>query len=217
MANGIGPLMFFKNREEAGKWLGQQFKQYRNKNVVVLALPRGGVVVAAEIAKILGAPLSLIFAHKISHPYQPEYAVAAVSESGELVYSAFEPEFIDSDWVLREKARQMSEIKQRRNLYLKGQKAPSLTGKIAIIVDDGIATGLTMQAGVKELKKQHPQKIIVAVPVAPKSTVRILRDMGTEFVGNEIEDINFLGAVGAYYRQFGQVEDEEVVRILNGK
>lgn len=204
--------MYFKNRRDAGKQLSLLLEKYQNQNVVVFALPRGGVTVAAEIAKFLHAPLDLIFAHKIGHPYQSEYAIAAVSESGHLVRNSH---FTEEVWLEQEKVRQLEEIKKRRKTYLKGKKEISLDDKIAIIVDDGIATGLTMLVGIKELKERHPKKIVVAVPVAPKSQANLLKTLADDFVGIEIDDYQFLGSVGAYYDDFTQVEDEEVIAILD--
>jgi putative phosphoribosyl transferase len=211
--------MHFKNRTEAGKQLGQLLRNYRNMEGVVYALPRGGVVVAAEIAVALNFPLDLIFAHKIGHPYQPEYAIAAVSESGYLIGGApYELKSIEEAWLEREKKWQMEEIKRKRELYLKGKKQPELKNKIAILVDDGIATGLTMRAGIKELKMRQPHKIIVAVPVASKDAADLLKAVVDEFVGIEVaEEHKFLGSVGAYYDEFNQVGDEEVIRFLEEK
>jgi putative phosphoribosyl transferase len=208
-------MRIFSNRRDAGKQLAGLLEKYKEQKVVVYALPRGGITVAKEIADVLNAPLSLILAHKIGHPYQPEYAVAAVSESGHIVGNESELNSLGQKWLEREKERQMEEIKRKRALYLKNRKDPSLEDKVAIIVDDGIATGLTMQAGILELKGKHPKKIIVAVPVSPKTTADRLKNMVGEFVGiNVPEDYNFMGAVGAYYEDFSQVEDEEVIDVL---
>lgn len=207
--------MYFKNREDAGKQLSQLLQKYKNQNVVVYALPRGGVVLGAEIAKALNAPLDLIFAHKIGHPYQPEYAIAAVSEHGQMVGNRSEIRSVDKNWFEREKEKQMREIKRRRVEYLKGKKGISPENKIAIIVDDGIATGLTMQAAILDLKENNASKIIVAVPMSPRSTAEYIRSMVDEFVGIEVpQDYGFLGAIGAYYEYFPQVEDDEVIDLL---
>lgn len=208
-------MKLFYNRRDAGKQLGLLLKKYENQDTIVYALPRGGVTLAAEIAQILHAPLDLLFAHKIGHPHQPEYAIAAVSESGHMLGSPHELRTVDESWLEREKQHQIEEIQRKRKLYLKGEKGRSAEGKIAIIVDDGIATGLTMMAAIKELKDKHPSKIIVAVPVSPKSTADIIGETVDEFVGIEIpEDYDFLGAVGAYYDEFNQVEDDEVIALM---
>jgi putative phosphoribosyl transferase len=207
--------MRFKNRTEAGKLLAQALAKYKGQPAVVFALPRGGVVPSVEIARDLGAPLDLLLAHKVGHPYQPEYAIAAVSEDGHIIANAQEMQRIDKRWFESEVEHQMQEIKRKREKYLKGKKESSLQDKIAILVDDGIATGLTMQAGVLELKEKHPRKIIVAVPVSPKSTAQLLQNQVDEFVGIQVpNNEEFLGAIGAYYDDFSQVEDEEVIAIL---
>lgn len=208
--------MHFKDRRDAGQQLGRRLKRYQGQDVVVYALPRGGVVVAEEIAHALRAPLDLILAHKIGHPYHAEYAIAAISESGHLVGNERELRVVEPSWLEQEKRRQLDEIKRKRSLYLKNRPSQSARGRIAIIVDDGIATGLTMLAGIKQLKEQQPKKIVVAVPVAPKPTAELLKTMVDEVEIAEIpEDHHFLGAVGAYYQDFDQVEDDEVIAILD--
>ncbi|MBA2369961.1 MAG: phosphoribosyl transferase [Candidatus Protochlamydia sp.] len=207
--------MHFKDRRDAGRKLSHLLKQYKGEDTVVYALPRGGVVVAEEIAAFLHAPLDLIFAHKIGHPYQPEYAIAAISEKGHIIKSSRELDLLGEAWLERAKKNQLDEIKRKRELYLKEKKDILVKNKIAIIVDDGIATGLTMKAGIQELKDRHPKKIIVAVPIAPRSTANAMKALADDFAGFEIDDYHFLGSVGAYYDKFDQVEDAEVIKILN--
>lgn len=206
--------MQFKDRRDAGQQLSQLLEKYKGQEVVVYALPRGGVVVAAEIAKFLNAPLDLILAHKIGHPYQPEYAIAAISESGHLAASSTDIASMKHSWLEAQKLTQINEIKRKREQYLKGRKEIPVKGKVAILVDDGIATGLTMQVGIQELKDRQPKTIVVAVPVGPKSTVNLIKEMVDEVIGIAIDDDRFLGAVGAYYEDFTQTEDEEVIEIL---
>lgn len=205
--------MFFKDRLDAGRQLCKLLEKYKNQSAVVYAIPRGGVVVAEEIAKFLHAPMDLLLSHKIGHPYQPEYAIAAVSESGRLVWNPRERMSIDENWLEKEKNLQIQEIKRKRKEYLKGRKEISLQDKIAIIVDDGIATGLTIQAGIEELKDKHPKKIVIAVPVAPKRTANLLKALVDDFVAIDTPE-DFLGSVGSYYEEFYQVEDEEVIAAL---
>lgn len=208
-------MVSFKNREDAGAQLALLLAKYKGKEVVVYAIPRGGVSVAEPIANFLKAPMDLILAHKIGHPYQPEYAIAAVSESGHMVGSSHDLYAVDEQWLEKEKERQMQEIKRKRESYLKEMGKISLKNKIAIIVDDGIATGLTMRVGILELRSQGPEKIVAAVPVAPRSTADSLKAMVDDFVAVKIpEDYEFLGAVGAYYQEFDQVEDETAMAIL---
>lgn len=211
--------MFFKNRQDAGHQLGQELlKTYHDKDIVVYALPRGGVPVAAEISKLLQAPLDLIFAHKIGHPYEPEYAIAAVSECGHLIGPPADVvPLIDPEWFEWEKEHQINEIKRKHEQYMKDRDTISVENKIAILVDDGIATGLTMEVGIKELKGRHPSNIVVAVPVSPKSISRFIKTLVDDFVGIEVEDHLFLGAIGAYYQEFKQVEDYEVIQLLKSQ
>lgn len=207
--------MFFEDRRDAGKQLCKLLEKYKGNNVVVYALPRGGVVVADEIAAFLNAPMDLILAHKIGHPYQPEYAIAAISEVGHVVGNQNELDPLGKTWLEKEKSHQIQEISKKRNLYLQGRKEIPLHDKVAIIVDDGIATGLTMQAGIKELRDRHPKSIVIAVPVSPKETAHLMTRLADDFVAAIIPEENrFLGAVGAYYNEFYQTEDDEVIAIL---
>jgi putative phosphoribosyl transferase len=205
----------FKDRRDAGRQLAAALAQYQGQDVVVYALPRGGVVVADEIAKALNAPLDLILAHKIGHPHQSEYAIAAISESGALVGDSPTLRSFGQSWLEKEKHGQMEEFARKRQLYLKGKKSISAQNKIALLVDDGIATGLTMQVGILQLQKEHPRKIIVAIPVGPKSSIDLFKTEVDACVAILApEDYAFLGSVGAYYDRFEQVEDKEVIAIL---
>ena len=207
--------MQFKNREEAGKLLAKKLEKYKGKNIIVYALPRGGVVPALEIARFLKSPLDLIITRKIGHPYQPEYAIGAISESGRIVGSKEDMELVDKDWLKKEIKKQQEEIVRRRNMYLKGRESIDPKGKIAIIVDDGIATGLTIQAAILALKQQKPKEIIIAVPVVPKETAAVLKKDVDEIIALTMpSEDEFLGAVGAYYQDFSQVEDKDVISLL---
>lgn len=196
--------------------LAKALKKYKGKDVVVYALPRGGVVVGVEIARELHAPLDLVIARKIGHPYQPEYAIAAIAEKGHIVGVQKELKAVDQEWLQEEIERQRKEARRRREKYLQGKSEIPVDGKIAILVDDGIATGLTMRAGIMELKHRHPKEIVVAVPVVPKTTADIIKkEAQGELVALEIpSDDAFQGAVGAYYDEFFPVEDDEVISIL---
>lgn len=207
-------MIHFKDRHDAGKKLCTLLSKYKGNDVVVYALPRGGIILAWEIAKFLEAPIDLLFAHKLGHPLQPEYAVAAISESGHIVGNECELQTLDKRWLEKEKEKELAEIKRRRTQYLKGRPENIVKNKIAIIVDDGIATGLTMQAGILELRDKQPKKIIVAVPIAPLSAVKTMEPLVDEFITIQ-KDENFVGSVGAYYQRFNQVEDDEVIAIIN--
>lgn len=207
--------MYFKDRRDAGKQLCQLLEKYKGQEVVVFGLPRGGVILADEIAKFLNAPLDLILAHKIGHPYQPEYAIAAISERGHLVGLSRGLDSISETWLDHAKLREIEEIKRKRQLYLANKEQISLENKIALIVDDGIATGLTMEAGILELRDRKPKEIIVVVPVVPRSTANLLKELADDVVAVSIpDDFEFRGSVGSYYDTFYQVEDDEVIAIL---
>lgn len=204
--------MRFKDRAEAGRMLAEKLKTYQGKDTVVFALPRGGVIIGYEVAKALSAPLELIITRKIGHPYQPEYAITAISEGGKIVGEPLKSPDIDTSWLETEIEKEFNEAKRRRQTY-KPQDKISASGKIAIIVDDGVATGLTLIAAIKEIKSQKPKKIILALPVAPMDVLENLRKAVDQVICILPEE-NFLGAVGSYYENFPQIEDEEVKRIM---
>ena len=207
--------MRFANRTEAGRLLAERLVSYKDKNVIVYGLPRGGVVTAVEIARFLHAPLDLIIARKITHPNSPEYAIAATAENGHIVGTRSELELVDKEWLENEIEKERREAKRRKETYLHGKTMRSPEGKIAILVDDGVATGLTLRVGILELRHHNPQKLVVAVPVVSKSTFEILKKEADEIISLEMpSDDEFLGAVGSYYEDFDQVEDEEVISIL---
>lgn len=205
--------MIFADRKEAGQQLAKKLQHYENKDVVVYGLPRGGVVLAAEIAKELKAPLDLIIVRKIGYPYNPEYAIGAVAEDGHMVCNETERGSIDQAWFSQEKERQQKEAKRRREVYLGDRQPISAKDKYAILVDDGVATGLSLYCAISELKHQNPKKLIVAVPVSPLDTAERIRQLVDELVCLEIPT-DFLGAVGSYYQNFDQVTDEEVIKII---
>lgn len=203
----------FRDRGEAGKLLAQALKKYRYKKVIVYGIPRGGVVTAWEIARFLRAPLDVVITRKIGHPGNLEYAIAALSENNGLVTNEEEVAQLDKDWLQEQIAEQKVEAKRRRRLYQPAGKKISAEGRVAILVDDGVATGLSIKAAVKELKYQKPTKIVVAVPVCPRDFAREIRPLVDELVALEIPE-DFLGSVGSYYGEFPQVSDDEVVDLL---
>ncbi len=203
--------MHFKNRQEAGKELSKELYKYKGKDLVVYALPRGGVVLGFEIAKELNAPLDIVIARKIGHPLNPEYAVCAITETGDMFCDEKEKALLGQEWLEKEAEKQKQEAIRRRKAY--SEKHISAENKTAIIADDGIATGLTIKAAIKSLKKENPKKIIVAVPVAPHDIVEELKKDADEII--VLEDAEYyLGSVGAYYDDFPQVSDKEVVDLL---
>jgi putative phosphoribosyl transferase len=205
----------FKDRKDAGLQLAGKLGAFAGQeNVLVLALPRGGVVTGVEVARRLKASLDVLIVRKIGHPWQPELAVGAVSETGTVVYNedVVSSVGVTKEYLRAEVARQKEEIARRIQLYRGGQKIEKLTGKTVILVDDGVATGATMKAAIETLKKEKIEKLIVAVPVAPPSTAAELRSMADIFVCLEIPE-DFM-AVGSYFGDFTQVTDLDVVKLL---
>lgn len=207
--------MVFKSRGEAGKKLVKLLGDYKNQNTVVYALPRGGVVIGAKIAKALGAPLDLIITRKIGHPNQPELAIAAVSENGNVVVNPEYKELTKTDWFLETEKSERAEAKRRREVYLKNRQPISCTAKTAIITDDGIATGLTLKSAIEQLKTYcQPKKIIIAVPVIPEDIARQFEKEKDISIISLERTGQFLGSVGAYYLDFSPVEDRDVMKIM---
>ncbi len=207
----------FENRADAGRQLANALKHYRNQDVVVLALPRGGVPVAVEIAKELDAPLSVIIVRKVGVPYQPELAMGAVADGAA-------PVIVRNDDVLRRCgvsedvfqnvcAKELKEIERRSALYL-GKKSPiNVKGRIVILVDDGIATGASVRVAILRLQQRKPRKIVLAVPVGASETLEALSREVDAVVC--LEEPLMLQAIGCHYRDFAQLTNEEVMDTLS--
>jgi putative phosphoribosyl transferase len=206
----------FADRREAGRALARVLADKHLQDPVVLALPRGGVPVAAEIARRLKAPLDLVMVRKIGVPYQRELAAAAVVNGGDAEIVTNEDVMAlagltraDIDELAR---RELAEIERRRQAYLRGRERIPLEGRTLIVVDDGIATGASVRAALTALRRRHPRALILAVPVAPADTVAALRA--------EVDDVVCLKtpepfmAIGLHYRDFHQLSDEDVTRAL---
>jgi len=205
--------MVFKDRVDAGRKLAQALEVYKQEDVVIYALPRGGVVLGAEIARSFNAPLDLIIVRKVGHPTSPEYAIAAVAEDGHAVVNPLEVDSVDKEWFEENVRIERQEARRRRELYMRGHAPVSPAGKVAIIVDDGLATGLTMFGAIQEIRHSDPKRIVVAVPVAPPQTVHALRAVADDVVVLHVT-ANF-GAIGAFYSLFGQVSDEQVIELMH--
>ncbi|MGH7197003.1 MAG: phosphoribosyltransferase [Candidatus Saccharimonadales bacterium] len=204
--------MRFADRKEAGALLAEKLQKYR-EHAVVYALPRGGVVLGAEIAKALTLPLDLIISRKIGHPANPEYAICAVTETGPLICNEVERANADAAWLARAEAAERAEARRRRETYLADRQPIPAVKKTAILVDDGVATGLTMLAAIEEVKKQKPKQTVVAVPVLPRDIADDIRSKVDVLVSLDIPTL-YLGAVGAYYHDFPQLKDDEVIKLL---
>lgn len=185
---------------------------YKGEDVVVYALPRGGVVLGYEIAKELNASLDLVITRKIGYPGNEECAVCAVAEDGHMICDQSVAPRLDKEWLRRQAEKEMQEARRRREVYLKGREHVSANGRVAIIVDDGIATGLTILLAISELRHQNPKKIVVAVPVASVDASERVREEADELVALDVPV--YFQAVGAYYSEFSQLEDDEVIRLM---
>lgn len=204
--------MFF-DRHDAGQHLASQIVQLSLSNPVVLALPRGGVIVGLEVARVLKVPLDIIITRKIGHPFNEEFAICAITEDGERICDEKGFCGVDASWIKNESRIQQKEAQRRRKIYTPNTVAPLLTGKTVILVDDGIATGLTITAAIFAVRKQKPAKIVVAAPVAPHEVVVTLQGLVDDVVVL-IDDLHFFGSVGAYYTHFPEVSDTEVIASL---
>jgi putative phosphoribosyl transferase len=206
--------VLFRNREEAGRKLAGALMEFKGKDVVVLGIPRGGVVVANEVAKALGAPLDIVVTRKIEAPGEPEYALGAVTQEGDVIMDRQAAESLGAtpDYLDDQVRKKKEEVKERMERLRGDKKYPRLDGKVVIIVDDGIATGSSVSAAVMSVKKRKPKEVVVAVPVAPADAVEMLAAEGARVVCLETPG-PFL-AIGEFYGDFDQVEDSEVKRIL---
>ena len=207
-------LLPFKDREEAGRELARALAEFRDRNVVVLGMPRGGVVVAREVADALGASLDIVVTRKIGAPGEPEFALGAVTQEGDVIVDRQASESVGAttEYLEEEARRKKSEVKERMRILRGDMSYPSLEGKTIIIVDDGMATGNSMRAAVQSVRKRGPKEVIVAVPVAPREAVAELSSEGTRVVC--LEQPRFFFAIGEFYRDFEQVEDQEVRELL---
>lgn len=205
--------IFFTDRIEAGGMLADLLRNYEGQHSVVFAMTRGGVPVGKQIALALHCPLKPLIIRKIGHPYSPEYAIGAIAEDGTMAANKDELLSVSQKWLKLEVRKQKLEIEKRKRMYGHVLGRYSLMGKVAIVVDDGVATGLSMLAAIKYIKKLSPVKIIVAVPVVPKDIFKKIRKEVDEFVAVGIPEY-YLGAVGAYYRDFAQVSDNDVKNLL---
>jgi putative phosphoribosyl transferase len=209
--------MIYKNRTDAGRRLARELSRYAAEDPIILALPRGGVTVAAEIAEALDAPLDLIFVRKIGVPYQRELAMGAVVDGGHphvirnediIAYAGVSEETFQK--VCEE---ELAEIDRRRARYVAGRPRADVRDRTVIVVDDGIATGATTRAALEAVREKRPRKLVLAVPVAPSATLDELKDAADETVCLQAHEPFY--AIGLYYEDFEQVSDAEVLKILS--
>jgi putative phosphoribosyl transferase len=207
----------FADRTEAGRALARRLASTpRAGRVVVLALPRGGVPIGAEVARALDAPLDLLLVRKIGAPWQPELAVAAIVD-GDPPDIVIDEETsamsgVDRDYIETQARLELQEIERRRRVYLAGRAPVPVEGATVIVVDDGIATGTTVRAALKALRRRHPARLVLAVPVAPSDTLAALSAEVDEIVC--LEQPYPFQAIGLHYGDFHQVGDDEVLAAL---
>ncbi len=203
----------FKDRIDAGLKLAKQLSPYKKykEDTIVLAIPRGGLPLGAIVAKALDAPLDVALTKKIGHPYNREYAIGAVSLENVVLNKAVG---VTKSYIEEETARIREKLQKRRNQYYKNRSPQELTGKIVIIIDDGIATGSTIKATAQLAHDKNPKEIVVAVPVAPPQVIKSLEN--SDHVDTVVclhTPYNF-HAVGQFYHEFNQVSDEEAIQLL---
>ncbi len=215
MAADLTATVEFEDREDVGRRLAQLLLPYRRTKAIILAVPRGGVVVAAEIAERLELPMDVLIVRKIGHPAQPEFGLGAVVEGLPPVLSAagmVRAGLSETDLAptIREEQR---EVERRARRYRGGRILPDVRGRTVLLVDDGIATGGTLRSAIKALRQRRPQKIVLAVGVAPPGVFASLRKEVDELVCLSVP--TDFDAVGQFYREFQPVSDDRVVALLN--
>src|SRR6266404_3822332 len=209
-------MPMFRDRKDAGQRLAAQLLHLKDRSPVLLALPRGGIAIGSEIARLLGAPLDIVLVRKIGVPSQPELALGAVADGGTpeifIDERTREALAIPGDYVREETARQLAELERRRQSYGAGRAPVEIAGRTAIVVDDGIATGATMRVALRAVRRRGPAWLVLAAPVAAAETLAALSGEADETVC--VAAPQGLGAIGYYYDDFHQMSDDEVTGLL---
>ena len=204
----------FEDRAEAGRRLAQRLKREPLRNPVVLAIPRGGIEVGAPISRALGAELDVVLSRKIPAPYQPELALGAVSETGEVYLNHHSRAVAEAgqEYIEQERVRQLSEIERRKTMFRAVRPKATLRGRSVIVVDDGIATGSTMAAALRTARAAGPAELVVAVPVAAPDRLAEIAGLCDRVIC--LLETEEFWSVGQFYRRFNQTSDERVVELL---
>ena len=206
----------FDSRVDAGRRLARALAAYRGRNALVLAIPRGAVEIGAVIAEELAGELDVVLVRKLASPFSRELAVGAVDESGWTYVADHAPMMGGTpEHLAHERRAQLETLARRRAQYTPARMPADPRGRIAIVVDDGIATGATMMAALHSVRARHPQRLICAVPVASRESIEQVGPYADEVVCLQTPDD--FEAVGQFYRSFPQVDDDEVVRLLGRK
>ncbi|MHB1001593.1 MAG: phosphoribosyltransferase [Armatimonadota bacterium] len=206
--------MIFENRNDAGKKLAEKLSKYKGTDAIVLAIPRGGVVIGYEVSKALQLSLDIVVPRKIGAPFQPELAIGAIAGKDIGIFDKQTIEYlgISDDYIEQEVRKQREEITRRERSYRGDRPFPSLENRTVLLVDDGIATGYTTIAASRAVKQMNPEKLVLAVPVAPPEAVERLKSEVDEIVVLEMPEPFF--AVGSWYYEFNQTSDNEVKDLL---
>lgn len=207
--------MIFKDRVQAGQKLAEKLEEFKNKKeALILALPRGGVITAFEVAKKLNLPLDLVVPRKIGAPSNEEYAIGAITEAGEGIFNqeAIKSLAITKKYLDKKVAEEKKEALRRLKTYRQNRLPLNLRNKTVIIVDDGLATGLTMRAAIKSAKEKKAAKIIAAIPVAAQDSLEVIKKEADQIIC--LETPIFFGAVGSFYKNFDQTTDDEVIDLM---
>ncbi|HLK15469.1 MAG TPA: phosphoribosyltransferase family protein [Fimbriimonadaceae bacterium] len=205
-------LVRFRDRADAGRQLAMKLLRFLGTRSVVYGIARGGVVVAAEVAKDIGAELDVVVVRKLGHPGSPEYACGAITAGGDLAVKQ-DGDGVSEEWLESETQREVLEAMRREALYLEGREPVPCKGRTAIVIDDGIATGMTVEVALLAIRRLEPARIVVATPVTTPAAVRRFSELADEVVAVQIPE--HLHAVGQAYEDFSQVKDEEVLACLN--